>query len=72
MLIKWLNNDVFFISLLFNIVSRLKHFQLQPFMLNKVNVTLLRPLIVVYCLCMLIIWFYHDAFFISLLFRIAS
>ena len=39
--IIWLNHQAFFISLLFIIVSSLNHFQLTPFMLNKVNVSLL-------------------------------
>ena len=38
----WLNQDAFFMSILFRIVSSLNHFQLPLFMLSKVNVTFLR------------------------------
>ena len=38
----WLNNDGFFMSILFRIVSRLNHFQLPLFMISKVNETFLR------------------------------
>ena len=39
-------------------------------MLNKVNATLLRQFLGVYCLSILTIWLNHVAFFVSLLFRI--
>ena len=39
--IIYLNHEAFFISQKFNFVSSLNHFQLPPFKLNKVNVTLL-------------------------------
>ena len=60
------------ISLLFRIVSSLNHFQLPLFMLSKVNVSLLTLFLSLYCLSKLIIWLNHDAFLISLLFRIVS
>ena len=41
-------------------------------MLSKVNVSLLTLFLSLYCLSMLIIWLNHDAFKISLLFRIVS
>ena len=42
------------------------------FMINKVNVTLFRQFLGLYCVCKLIIRFTHDVFLISLLFRIVS
>ena len=60
------------ISLIFWIVSSLNHFQLPLFMLSKVNVSLLTLFLSLYCLSKLIIWLNHDAFLISLLFRIVS
>ena len=71
-LIIWLTHDVFLISLLFRIVSSLSHIHLPLFMINKVNVTLLRQFLGLYCLTNLIIWLTHDVFLISLLFRIVS
>ena len=71
-LIIWLNHDVFFISLLFRIVSSLKHIHLPLFMIHKVNVIIFRQFLGFYCLSKLIIWLNHDVFFISLLFRIVS
>ena len=41
-------------------------------MINKVNVILLMKFLNFYCLSKLIIWFTHDVFLISLLFRIVS
>ena len=41
-LIIRLTHDVFLISLLFRIVSSLNQFHLPLFMMNKVNITLLR------------------------------
>ena len=41
-LIIWLTHDVFLSSLLFWIVSSLNHIHLPLFMINEVNVTLLR------------------------------
>ena len=72
MLRIWLNQDGFFMSILFRIVSSLKHFQLPLFMLSKVNETILRQLIGFYCLSKLRIWLNHDALFMSILFRIVS
>ena len=71
-LIIWLTHDVFLISLLFRIVSGLKKFHLPLFMNNKVNVTLLRQFLGLYCLSKRIIRITHDVFLISLLFRIVS
>ena len=71
-LIIWLTHDVFLTLLLFMIVSRLNQFHLHLFMINKVNVTLLRQFLGLYCLSKFIIWLTHDVFLISLLFRIVS
>ena len=71
-LIIRLTDDVFLISLLFRIVSILNHFDLPLFMINKVNVTLLRQFLGLYCPSKLIIRLTHDVFLISLLFRIVS
>ena len=68
----WLNHDCFFMSILFRIVSSLNHFQLPLFMLSKVNETFLRKFLGLYSLLMLRIWLNHDAFFMSILFRIVS
>ena len=54
-----LTDDIYLISLLIRIVSILNRIQLPLFMINKVNVTLLRLVT-------------HDVFLISLLFRIVS
>ena len=67
-----LNQDVFLIPLLFRIVSSLNHIHLPLFIINKVNVTLLRQFLGLYCLSKLIIWLTHDVFLTSLLFRIVS
>ena len=69
-LIIWLTHDFCIISLLFRIVSSLNKFHLPLFMNNKVNVTLLRQILVLYCLSKLIIRLTHDVFLISFLFRI--
>ena len=71
-LIIRLTHDVFLISLLFRIVSSLNQFHLPLFMINKVNVTILRQFLGLYCLSKLIIWLSYDVFSISLLFRIFS
>ena len=68
----WFNHDAFFMSILFRIVSSLNHFQLPLFMISKVNETFLREFLGLYSLLMLRIWFNHDAFFMSILFRIVS
>ena len=70
--IIWLSYDVFSISLLFRIVSSQNQFYFPLFMMNKVNVTLLRQFLGLYCLSKLIIRLTHDVFLISLLFRIVS
>ena len=41
-------------------------------MINKVNVTILRQFLGLYCQSKLTIWLTHDVFLISLLFRIVS
>ena len=71
-LIIRLTYDVFLISLLLRIVSSQNQFNLPLFMINKVNVTLLRQFLGLYCLSKLIIRLTHDVFLISLLFRIVS
>ena len=68
-LIIRLSYDVFLISLLFRIVSSLNQYHLPLFMINKVNVTLLRQFLGLYCPSKLIIRLTHDVCFISLLFR---
>ena len=67
-----LTHNVCFISLLFTILSSLNHIDLPLFMIFKVNVTLLRQFLGLYCLSMIIIRLTHDVFLISLLFRIVS
>ena len=71
-LIIWLTHDGFLISLLLRIVSSQNQFHLPLFMINEVNVTLLRQFLGLYCLSKLIIWLTHNVFLISLLFRIVS
>ena len=71
-LIIRLTHDVFSISLLFRIVSSLNEFHVPLFMINKVNVALLRQFLCLYCLSKLIIWLTHDVFIISLFFRFVS
>ena len=71
-LILWLGYDVFSISLLFRIVSSQNQYHLPLFMINKVNVILIRQFLGLYCLSKLIIIVTHDVFLISLLFRIVS
>ena len=64
-----LNHDVFLMSLLFRIVSSLNHIQLHLLMINKVNVTLLRQFLGLYCLSKLIImlnyYVFSKSFFVS-------
>ena len=71
-LIIWLTNNVFLISLLFRIFSSLNQYHLPLFMINNVNVTLLRQFLGLYFSCKLIIRFTRDVCIISLLFRIIS
>ena len=71
-LMIWLTHDVFLISLLFRIVSIQNQFHLPLFMINKVNVSLLRQFLGLFCLSKLIIWLTHDVCIISLLFSIVS
>ena len=65
-----LTHDVWFISLLFSIVSSLNHIDLRLFMIYKVNVTLLRQFLGLYCPSKLIIMLTHNVFLMSLLVRI--
>ena len=65
-------HDVFLISLLFRIFSSLNQFHLPLFKIIKLNVTLLRQFLGLYCPSKLIIWLCYDVFSISLLFRIVS
>ena len=67
-----LTHDVFLISLSFRIFSSLNQFQSPLFIINKVNVTLLRQFLGLYCPSKLIIWLSHVVCLISLLFRIIS
>ena len=69
-LIVWLKYDVFSISLLLRIVSSQNQFHLPLFMINKVNVTLLRQFLGLYCLSKLIVRLTYNVFLISFLFRI--
>ena len=62
----------FFMSILFRIVSSLQFFQVPLFMISKVNETILRQFLGLYSILMLRIWLNHDAFFMSILFRIVS
>ena len=66
-----LTHDVFSISLLFRIVSSLNQIHLPLFMINKVNVQLLRKFLGLYFLSKLDIRLTHDVFLISI-FRIVS
>ena len=68
-LIIRLTHVVCLISLLFMFFSSLNQFHLPLFMINKVNVTLLRQFLGLYCLSKLIIRLTHDVFLISFLFR---
>ena len=71
-LIIRLTYDVFLIPLLFKIVSNLNHIHLPLFMINKVNITLLRQFHGLFGLCKIIIRLTHDVFLISLLIRNVS
>ena len=69
-LIIRLTHVVCLISLLFMFFSSMNQFRLSLFMINKVNVTLLRPFLGLYCPSKLIIRFTLDVCFTSVLFRI--
>ena len=69
-LIIRLTDDVFVISLLFRIVTSHNKFYLPLFMINKVNVKLLRQFLGLYCLSNVTIRLTHNVLLISLLFRI--
>ena len=53
----------YFLISLFRIASSLNHIHLPLFMLNKVNVTLLRQFLGLHCLSKFIIWLNHDFFY---------
>ena len=61
-LIIRLTHDVFSISLLFRIVFCLNQFHVPLFMINKVNVALLRQFLDLNCLSKLIIRLTHNVF----------
>ena len=67
-----LTQNVFLISLLFMFFSSLNQFHLPLFMINKVNVTLLRQFLGLFCPSKLSIRLSHDVFLISLLFMMFS
>ena len=69
-LIIFLSHVVCLISLLFRIISSLNQFHIPLFMINKVNVTLLRQFQGLYCPSKIIIRLTHDVFLISLLLMI--
>ena len=71
-LIIMLTHNVFSILLLFRIVSSLNQFHVHLFIINKVNVALLKQFLDLYCLSKLIIRLTHDDLLISLLFRFVS
>ena len=71
-LIIRLTHDVFLISFLFRFVCNENQFLLPLFMINKVNVTLLRQFLCFYCLSKLIIRLTHVVCLISLLFMFFS
>ena len=66
------SHDLFSISLLFRIVSSLNQFHVPLYIINKVNVALLRLFLGLYYLSKLIIRLTHAVFLISLLFRFVS
>ena len=68
----WIIHNALFVSLLFRVVSSMNHMYLLLFMLSKANVTLLRQFLGFYCLSKLMILIIHNAFFVSLLFRVVS
>ena len=61
-LIIRLSHNVFLISLLFRIVSSLNQFHVPLFIMNKVNVALLRQFLGLHCLSKLVIRSTHDVF----------
>ena len=68
-LIIRLTHVVCLISLLFMFFSSMNQFRLSLFMIEKVNVTLLRQFLGLYCLSKLIIRLTHDFFLILFLFK---
>ena len=71
-LIIWLSYDVFSKSLLFRIICSQNQFHLPLFMIIKVNVTLLKQFLGLYCPFKLIISLTHVVCLISLLFMFFS
>ena len=71
-LIIRLTHNVFLMSLLFRIVSSSNQFHVRLFIINKVNLTILRHILCFYSLCKLIIRLTHDVFSVSLFVRIVS
>ena len=63
-LIIRLTHDVFLISLFFRIFSSLNQFHLLLFMIKKVNFTLLRQFLGLYCPSKIILRLTHDVFLI--------
>ena len=66
------NSYFFLISLLFRIFSGLNQFHLPLFMINKVNVTLLKQFLGLYCPSKLIIRLTYNVFLMSLFVRTVS
>ena len=64
-LIIRLTHNVFLLTLLVRIVSNLNHIDLPLLIIYKVNVTLLRQFLGLYCLSKLIIRLTYDIFLIS-------
>ena len=71
-LIIRLTHNVFLMSLLSRIVSSSNQFHVPLFMINNINVQLLRQFLGLYSLSKLIIMLTHDVFLTSLLFSIVS
>ena len=63
-LIIWLTHDVCFISLLFRNFSSFNHIDLPLLMIYKLNVTLLRQFLCLYCPSKLIIRLSYDVILI--------
>ena len=66
------NSQCFLNIIIIWIVSSLNQCYLPLFIINKVNVILLRQFLGLCCLSKLIIWLNHDVYLISLLRRIVS
>ena len=68
-LIIRLTHDVFLILLLFMFFSSLNQFHLPLFMISKVNITILKQFLGLYCPSKLIIRLTHNVFLLTLLVR---